>query len=493
MIVVLLVSLYTTRVVLNELGVEDYGIYNVVAGFVSMFTFLNSSMTNTIQRYFNFERSKCSLDSQIKVYNTSLQIQLIFAIITLALLEIIGVWYIHNKLIVPESRIYSAMFVFQFAVVSLIILILQIPYNAAVIAHEKMDYYALVSIIDVFLKLLIVILLPLIPFDKLIFYGILTMVVSLSNFVMYYVYSHKNFPEIRINKLFDAALFKKMLSFSGWNVLSSIAYTIQGQGLNVLMNAFFGPIVNAARGVAYQVQAAINSFSENIVTAFKPQLVESYASNDYNRTIKMMFTMSKLCYLMLFVLSLPIVIEINYILSLWLGSNVPEHTQMFTTLVLINMLLGSLNVPVSQTVQAVGRIRNYQVAKVVIVTSVLPIAWFSLRMDGSAESVFYAMIFTSIIVQPISLILLRKVFEYSYTAYMRKVIFPCLIISVLSPILPFLISHIMPSSMLRLFLVVCSSVICCSLLVYLFALDKYEKEFINALLLNIKLYLIKRI
>lgn len=492
MIVVLLVSLYTTRVVLKELGVEDYGIYNVVAGFVSMFTFLNSSMTNTIQRYFNFERCKCSLDRQINVYNTSLQIQLILAIITFVLLEIIGVWYIHNKLIVPVSRIYSAMCVFQFSVVSLIILIVQIPYNAAVIAHEKMDYYALVSIIDVFLKLLIVILLPLIPFDKLIFYGILTMVVSLSNFVMYYVYSHKNFPEIRVKKYFDVDLFKNMLSFSGWNVLSSIAYTIQGQGLNVLMNAFFGPIVNAARGVAYQVQAAINSFSENIVTAFKPQLVESYASNDHNRTVKMMFTMSKLCYLMLFVLSLPIVIEINYILSLWLGSNVPEHTQMFTTLVLINMLLGSLNVPVSQTIQAVGRIRNYQIAKVVIVTSVLPIAWFSLRMGGTAESVFYAMIFTSIIVQPISLILLHKVFEYSYTEYMKKVISPCVMITILSPVLPFVISHIMTPSLLRLLLVGGSSVICCCILVYLFALNKSEKELIYTLRSNIKHYMTKR-
>lgn len=202
----------------------------------------------------------------------------------------------------------------------------------------------------------------------------------------------------------------------------------------------------------------------------------------------MMFTMSKLCYLMLFVLSLPIVIEINYILSLWLGSNVPEHTQMFTTLVLISMLLGSLNVPVSQTIQAVGRIKDYQIAKVVIVTSVLPIAWFSLRMGGTAESVFYAMIFTSIIVQPISLILLHKVFEYSYTEYMKKVIFPCVMITILSPVLPFVISHIMTPSLLRLILVGGSSVISCILSVYLYALDKSEKEYINALLLKIKLY-----
>jgi O-antigen/teichoic acid export membrane protein len=263
MIIVLLVSLYATRVILNVLGVTDYGIYNVVAGFVSMFSFLNSAMNNTTQRYLNYERGRGDLNSLSNVFNTSCQIQAIIAVVTLLLLEVFGVWYINNIMIIPQERIIAANWVFQFSSLSLVLLILQIPYSADIISHERMDYYALISIIDVVVKLLIVIVLPCLSYDKLFVYGLLSFVLSLINFLLFYIYSNRNFVEVKLRFEFDRELFKTMLSFSGWNMLGAIAYTIQGQGLNVLVNSFFGPVVNAARAIAFQIHAAISGFSEN--------------------------------------------------------------------------------------------------------------------------------------------------------------------------------------------------------------------------------------
>ena len=274
MIFVLLVSLYSTRAILNALGVVDYGIYNVVAGFVSMFAFLNSSMTNTVQRFFNYEIGFSDKGNLNKVYITSIQIQVILGVLTFVLLEFIGMWYIKTKMVIPLERLTAAVYVFQFSVLSLFLLILQIPFAAAVIAHEKMEFYAVVSMTDAVLKLIIAIVLPFISYDRLIYYGALMLLISLIDISLYYFYAKKCFREIAYKHSYHKDLFKKMISFSGWNVLDSFAYTMQGQGLNMLMNAFYGPVVNAARGVAYQIQAALSGFTENIAVAFKPQLVE---------------------------------------------------------------------------------------------------------------------------------------------------------------------------------------------------------------------------
>lgn len=388
MIIVLLVSLYATRVILNVLGVTDYGIYNVVAGFVSMFSFLNSAMNNTTQRYLNYERGRGDLNSLSNVFNTACQIQAIIAVVTLLLLEVFGVWYINNIMIIPQERIIAANWVFQFSSLSLVLLILQIPYSADIISHERMDYYALVSIIDVAVKLLIVIVLPCLSYDKLFVYGLLSFLLSLINFLLFYIYSNRNFVEVKLRFEFDRELFKTMLSFSGWNMLGAIAYTIQGQGLNVLVNSFFGPVVNAARAIAFQIHAAISGFSENIATAFKPQLIESYAIQDLRRTKELMFSMSKYCYLMIFIFSLPVIVEIESILSIWLGGTVPDYTAIFAILVLVNLLVSSLNLPISQTVQATGKVKYYQIIRSLLVALTLPISWLFLKEGYNPTVVF---------------------------------------------------------------------------------------------------------
>ena len=488
MIFVLLVSLYSTRAILNALGVVDYGIYNVVAGFVSMFAFLNSSMTNTVQRYFNHEIGKGNVINLNKVYVTSVQIQLLIGIVTLITLELFGSWYINTKMVIPPERIFSAMCVFHLSAASLLLLIFQIPYTASVVAHEHMGFYAVVSMTDAVLKLIIAIILPYISFDKLVSYAVMIFILSFFNFLVFYAYSKSHFEEISYKHGFYKQQFKSMLAFSGWNVCGAFAYTVQGQGLNMLINTFFGPVVNAARGIAYQIQAALSGFSENIAVAFKPQLVESYAKSELSRTKDLMFTMSKFGYIMVFLLSVPISIEVDYILHLWLDGTVPENTSIFVILIMINTALGSLNLPISQTVQAVGNISRYQVIRSLVVMSALPISWFALTRDLPAYMVFVILILVNAINQPISMVLLKRIFTYSFLEYINKVLWPCFLFSILTPILPFVVHCLMVESFSRLIIVVVISILVSIFVAYYVVLNADEKlllkQLINKLLKN---------
>lgn len=425
LIFILFVSLYTTREILSALGVVDYGIYNVVAGFVSMFAFLNTSMINSIQRFYNYEKGKGSGDGIRAVYNMSIRIQVLIGIITLVLLEVIGVWYINSKMVVPADRLLSANCVFQFSSFSLLLVILQIPYSAAIVSYERMDYFALVGIFDAIVKLVVAISLPYATSDKLILYGFFMFLISVMNFLMYFIYSRYNFKELSFEKGFNKQLFLKLSSFSGWNLFDTFAFVVQGQGLNLLMNSFFGPVVNAARGIAYQIQSTIYSFSSNLSTAFKPQLVESYAQLDLSRTKSLFYSMSKACFFMQYILSVPIILNLEYIFSIWLGSNIPEHTLSFTKLVLINTIINSFNMPMSQVVQATGEIKIYQVLRSLILTLVLPLSYFAVKFYCIPEVVFYAVILITILLQPLSLLLLHRVFKFRYKDYLKRVTLPC--------------------------------------------------------------------
>lgn len=257
MLLILATNLYITRAVLKSLGVVDYGIYNVVAGFVSMFAFLNNSMSIAIQRFFNYERGKNSNDTLNDVYNSAWMIQIIISIITFCLLESLGIWYVNHVMMIPSGRMFATNCVFQFSILSLIIVILQVPYSAVIMANERMNYYAFVGLIDVLLRLSLVIVLPYISFDKLLFYGTLTLGVSIIDIIFYAVYVRKRFCLLHFDLHVGRKLFKPMMSFSMWNLFDMFAYTMKNQGLNVLLNAFFGPVVNAARGIASQIMSAI--------------------------------------------------------------------------------------------------------------------------------------------------------------------------------------------------------------------------------------------
>lgn len=486
MAIVMAINLYVTRVVLDVLGVSDYGVYNVVCGFVSMFGFLNTSMANGIQRFYNFELGKNGEDAVAKVYNTALIIQFVLAVGIVILTETIGLWYVNSKMVISPERIVAANWIFQFSVLSLVFVIMQIPYSAAILAYERMDYYAIVSIIDAVIKLAIVIILPHLSGDSLILYGLLMMAISITDFILYSVYCRNKFHHLKFKKMFDKSLFKSMMSFSGWNLFGSFAYVVKGQGVNVLINTFFGTVVNAANGIATQISSAIQTFAANIVLAFKPQLTQSYAMGNHIRAEHLMFSMSKIAYALMCVIAIPIMVEIDYVLTLWLNSEIPANTHSFANLTIIATMIGILNTPVTQMIHATGRMKKYQIATSVVICSILPISWTFLKLGYDANSVFVITIVIMAINQAVCLRVLHSIFRFSLTKYIKEVIFPCIIITIIPLFVVSSIGNVIGSSSIWNFIVVTIvNLLAVGILFYL-TLNSSEKQILQSYIVKIK-------
>ena len=393
MVVVMCITLYTTRLILQVLGVDDYGIYSVVCGFVSMLGFLNTSITNATQRYYNYQIGQGQVESVKCVFTSALLIQLMLCGIILLLGETIGLWYIENKLVLASERQTAALWVYQFSLMTVCVSLFQTPYSAAVMAFEKMNFYAIISIIDAVLKLIIVLLLNKCSGDKLVCYGLMLFIVSLTSWSLYVLFVKAKIKHIKLSFPISTTMLKSILSFSGWNVFSSFSNIVSGQGVNILLNSFFGPIVNASRGVANQVMSAIQYFSANIIVAFRPQLIQSYSAGEYQRTNFLLFSMSKISFVLMLIIALPIVIEINQILNFWLGDKIPEYTAVFSSLVIISMLINILNSPISVMAHATGNIRRYEFFYGIITASILPISYVFLKLGYNAQIVYVINIF----------------------------------------------------------------------------------------------------
>jgi len=479
MFFVLIVSLYTSRVVLNTLGVSDFGVYNVVGGFVSLFGFLNTTLASSMSRFFNYEGGQRGEEGVREVYTAGFWIHVLLAVVVLILLETFGLWYVNNVMVVPDDRLHAANILFQYSIFSMTLVILEIPYTSAIMSYERMDFYALVSIIDVVIKLLIVLALPFIPYDKLISFATLTLIITVVDFLFYFIYAKRKFRALKLYDKVNKTLFKSFLSFSGWNLLGTFAFMLKGQGLNMILNVFFGTVINAARGVAYQIYGAIIGFSGNISTAFRPQIVDAYSKTNNDRVLKLFFSESKICYCLILVLIVPIIIEIDYILHLWLGDAVPEYANIFAVLVLIDMLVCTLNTPVTQVTFSTGKIKTYQVINSSINLLLLPVCWLFLKMGYEASSVFVITIIFSVVNQIACLYCMKKVFSYSVREYLSNVIIPLAAITILLPVCPFLLGRYMDTSFLRLALVCVSDVMISGILMWLLILKKHEKQVVE--------------
>lgn len=486
MVFVLGITLYTTRVILNILGVEDYGVYNVVCGFVSMFAFLNTSMSNGIQRFYNFELGKNGEEGANKVYNTALLIQFILAFVIVALTESFGLWYLHNKMVIPTDRMFAAECIFQFSILSFLFIIMQAPYTASVMAHERMDFYAIISVLDAILKLLIVFAIPLFTGDKLIVYGILFALISILNFVLYYIYCKHNFSEIRIKRFFDKKLFNSMLGFSGWNIFGSLSGVMKEQGINLVLNFFFGPIVNAARGVASQINGGLQSFVSNITMPVRPQVVQSYARGEYDRTMNLTFSVSKLSCCFLYLCALPVALEIDYILKIWLGNSIPEHTDTFVILIILTSFVNNLNAAISGVIHASGKMMVYQTVSSTISIMCVPTAYLGLKLGLSPEFALLMVFVWATLSQVASIVILKSIIFYSIKDYLRNVIWPLFILILFTVWPSYLVHSTFSEGVLRFLVVGFVSVISSSLGIYFIALNKSEKALINGFLLKIK-------
>lgn len=489
MAIVLIVNLYTTRLILNNLGADDYGIYNVVYGFVTMFTVFNVTLTAGINRYYNYELGKDGFEGVRKVYNVALRIQSICAIIILVVVEIIGVLYVNDHMVMDPSRVSSANWVLQFSVISMVLLIMQNPFSSAVMAFEKMDFYAVISIVDVILKMIIAIGIAYSPVDKLVYYGFFMSIISVINFLSFYFYCKIKFTNcMKVSKTYDHRLFKDMLKFSGWMILDPIAFSINGQGVNMLLNSFFGTLVNTAFGIANQVGQAIDSFCMNLSTAFRPQMIQSYSTGNIGRSLRLFSSMSKFCFILFLLICIPIVFNIKYIYTIWLGNSFPPITIPISIIFIFVKLVGCLNHPISYIIMAKGNLKRYMLVTSIITSSIIPLSFIFLRFGCSVEVVFVSMLFISVINQIASIIVLsREIPEYSPKDYCKTILWPCIELSLLLVFSVAAIHRLLCNDTLRLvFDFIVSGIITLSGS-YLFCMDSSEKELLKIVIKRIKI------
>lgn len=478
MVFVLGLTFYATRAILEILGEVDYGVYNTVCGFVSLFSFLNLSVSNGIQRYYNYELDRHGTKGACRVYNTALRIQFVAAILLLLVIEVAGIWYINHKLVCPADRLDAAMWAFHFSAVGFMLTILQAPYSAAVMAHEKMDFYALVSVLDAFLKLGIVFMLRFVSYDSMATYAALYASINLLNLLLYAFYAKWFFPEIVFKKLIDVRLFRSMICFSGWNIFGSFSGIMKEQGINLIINFFCGPVVNAARALAAQINAGLMAFVSNIIIPVRPQVVQSYANQNYDRTLRLTYGVSRVTSCVIALITLPIILDTHFILHLWLKS-IPEYTDTFVIIVILISFVNNLNSAVSSVIHASGQMMLYQTVCSSVSLMCIPTAYVLLKYDFSPNYALLMVLLWTTISQYVSLLIMKRVINFTLSSYVKEVLWPLLKMIVLSAIIPLAIRLTMDEGWLRFLLVGTTSVIMTTLSSYLFAMQSSEKEMIK--------------
>lgn len=478
MIVTVLISLYTARILLQELGVDNYGVYNVVGGIVMLFASLRGLFTNAIQRYLNFEIAKEDGDVS-KVFSLGLLIHLLLALLFFILVEIVGA-IMFPKLNIPPDRLFAAKIVFQFSVLSAIISIITIPYNAVLISREKMDVFAYIAIIESIGKLAIVYLISLLPFDILINYGLLVLFMSILVGYIYYIYCTRNFSEALFRFKWDKQLFKELSTFAGWNFAGNLAFSLTNEGINFLLNMFGGVAVNAARGISYQIKSVLQQLFGNIMIAYRPQSTVLYAKQQYNQFYTLLFQSSKLVFALFTVICVPLYVFLPFVLELWLGQ-IPEYTVSIMRAIIVYMMIRSFHEPLDLVFVSSGRLKKYQLCELFVLTMSIPVAYFILKMGLDYYWVFIGMA----VVEAINLIAITNIarlqVQFPLMDYIKRVHLPCYTLMAIIICLHYVFSLFISNSqsvVVVLFYIFCDVLVVVGL-VYSVLLNKSERQLIN--------------
>lgn len=475
----MLVALYTSRVILNALGVEDFGINNVVGGFVAMFSLISSALTSSIGRFLTFELGRNNQSKLKEVFSTSLLIQLSLSALVLIVAETVGIWFVNYKMVIPADRLYAANWVFQASMLGFVLGLLSTPYNAAIIAHERMNIYAYFGILQIFINLGIVLFIAYSPFefDRLIVYSILVVCVSVLMQALYWTYCYRHFPESRVRPKFNKQQWKEMSGFAGWNGVGCSAAILRDQGVNILLNLFFGPVVNAARGIAGSVSGAIGQFTGNFMTALNPQITKSYASGDHSYMFSLVERGSRFGFYIMLLLSLPVILETPFILTLWL-KQYPNFTVIFVRLVLCYSLVEVLSYTLITLQVATGKIRNYQIAVGGLMLLNFPISWLALHFGASPYSVYIVAICIAIGCLILRLWFLRAMVGLSMRRYLRYVVGNVLITTFVAAVLPVLLYFVLDPGLLRLIIIGVASVVSAAAAILFIGCTPSERNFI---------------
>ena len=488
MLFTMAVSLFTSRVFLNTLGVEDYGIYNVVGGVVAMFSMLSGSMSSSISRFITFELGRSDKKRLMTVFSTGVSIQLGMSLIILLVAETVGVWFLNYQLNIPEERMHAANWVFQCSILTFIFGLLSVPYNAAIIAHEKMSAFAYISIIEVALKLIIVYLLTISPYDRLITSSVLFMFVGVLIRLIYGYYCKRHFAECTYQLIYDKGILKSMTSFAGWNFLGNGAYMLNTQGVNILMNMYFGVSVNAARGAATQVDVALKRFVNNFTTAVNPQITKSYAQGDLESMHKLVCRSAKFSAFLMIFFAVPIILETDKILTLWL-KNPPAYSSIFVKWIIISSFMDTvLANSLVTSMFATGNIKRYQIIVTTVGCLVFPLSWmaYQIGLEPQVGYMLYFVIYSILLF--VRLYLLRSMVKLPVMMSVREVLFKITPVMVISFAIPSVLLFVLDKSLLRLIAVVLLSMTVTSMTSYFIGLTECEKKYILGILEKIPIF-----
>lgn len=478
MILLMVIGLFTSRVILQALGVEDYGINSVIAGFLSMFGIITGSMSNAISRFITVELGRGKLERLKQVFSTSISVQLFMGILIVILIETFGMWFVSTKMQIPAGREVAAQWCLHCATITTFISLMNIPFNSAIVAHEKMSAFAYMTIVDAALKLAICYAIYISPFDKLITYAILGICVSITTTSIYWIYCLLKFEETSFSFRFDKALFMEIWGFAGWNLFAQTAWILNTQGINMLMNLFFSVVVNAARGVAVQVNGVIQSFVSNFMMALNPQIIKSYAAGDRDTAFRLACRGCRFSFYIMWFLSLPIMIESHQILKLWLGSP-PEQADVFVVWTILSTLATMLGNTLYTLMLADGNIKQYQIWITVFGCLPFPLTWLLFELGAPALVSYY--VFVAVYW---GLIFVRYYLVHGMTGipaklYLVGVVVKTHLVAAVSAIAPLILSFLMHETFLRLVLVGTTSVLSSVIVIYTIGVDQAERTFIQ--------------
>ena len=491
MLFMMLIGLYTSRINLQSLGVEDFGIYNVVGGIVVMFSIINGSITASISRFLTFEIGTGNMEKLKKVFSTSVTIQIGISLLILLLAETIGLWFLNHKMVIPDSRMPAANWVYQFSIITFILNLISMPYNACIVAHEKMSAFAWITIYDAIAKLLIAWLTFIAPMDKLIFFSGFIVLIAFTQRMIYTSYCLHNFEECHYKFTIDKELLKHMSGFAGWNFIGASSAILRDTGGNIIINLFCGPAVNAARAIANRINTAVLGFANSFMTAINPQITKSYASGEYEKMMGAIYKGAKFSFFLLLLLGLPVIMESEYIIHLWLGQ-VPEHTVLFVQLTILYAMSESISNPLVTAMLATGKIKNYQIVVGGLQMLNLPISYICLRLGCIPESVVIVAIILSLCCFAASIYMLRAMINLNAIDYVKKVYLRILSTLIITFILPVIVKYYMDDSLLSFFTILSISFIsACINILYVGCNDK-ERSFIYSNISNIKNKIIRR-
>lgn len=483
MAITMCIGLYTSRAVLQALGVEDFGLYNVIGGIVSMFIILNGAMVNTTSRFITIYLAKEDELQTCKIFNMASLVHVVIAVLVVLFAETIGLWYLENKLVVPEGRMFAAHWLYQLSILSAIFSILYVPYNAAIVAHEKMGVFAFIQISDSVLKLIIVLLLAYSPIDKLIFYATLLTILSIADLCIYFIYCKRHFAETEIMFYWNNSVFKEMMGFAGWTLVGNFVNFFYTQGLNLLLNAFCGPAANAARGIAVQVENVVKQFANNVQVAINPQILKSYSLNEMDRMYSLIMASSRYCFFLLYFLCLPIMLEANFILHLWLGI-VPEHTVNFIRLILVIALFDTFVNPMFTANLACGKLKLYHFPLSILMVAFMFVTYFAIKLTGIAESVYVSLLTVTFIGYIMKIYIIDRQVGLKPKVYIKNVLKPVCLVVLISPILPFYIHSLLDEGWVRLLATGFACVVSVTAAIYVLGISQAERKFVVTFVRN---------